>query len=186
MNYLADVTFRELVGEALKEKPLVLACKLICSMNVNVASRAQGRLIRATNNCCRSFLTHITLNFHLPTDWSHLLSSNIFYFFSGFLYLLCFLSSFLLVQNIQDTQNIPTRCLTQRHRDTERDSFKDSSATQIEKRCYRARNTVTASEKLHVVLNRQNFQENVRRSDPANLIYKGSPFFLPGKLLKTL
>jgi hypothetical protein len=47
MNYLADVTFRELVGEALKEKPLVLACKLICSMNVNVASRAQGRLIRA-------------------------------------------------------------------------------------------------------------------------------------------
>jgi hypothetical protein len=68
MNYLADVTFREPIGEALKVKPLVLACKLICCMNFNITSRVQGCLIRATNNCCRSFLTHITLNFHLPTQ----------------------------------------------------------------------------------------------------------------------
>lgn len=66
LTYLTNITTRELVGEALKKKPLMFASKLVSSMNLDVAFRAQCRLIGAANHRRRSFLTHITLNLHLP------------------------------------------------------------------------------------------------------------------------
>lgn len=71
---LANVAFRKLVGEALKEQPLVFACKLIRCVYFNVAFGAQSRLVGATNHRRRRLLAHITLNLHLqrfnPVDLS--------------------------------------------------------------------------------------------------------------------
>lgn len=62
---MTNITRRELVGEALKKQPLMLASKLVCSMNFDVAFRAQRRLIGAADHRRRRLLTHITLNLHL-------------------------------------------------------------------------------------------------------------------------
>ena len=78
-NYLACITCREFVWlwEALKEKRLVLACKLIRCMYFHVTFGAQLRLVGTTNHRRRSLLVRITLNFHLqyinpPPPFLHL------------------------------------------------------------------------------------------------------------------
>lgn len=64
-SYLAYVASREFVGERFEKKPLVLACKFICCVHLNIAFGTQRRLVGATYHRRRSFLTHIALNFHL-------------------------------------------------------------------------------------------------------------------------
>ena len=63
--YLADIAARELVGEALKEQPLVLACKLVCCMNLHITLLTQCSLISTADHHSWCLLTSITLDLHL-------------------------------------------------------------------------------------------------------------------------
>ena len=66
--YLTDITARELVGEALKEQPLVLACKLVCCMNLNITLLTQCSLISTADHHSWCLLTSITLDLHLSSQ----------------------------------------------------------------------------------------------------------------------
>lgn len=72
-HYLADIAARELVGEAIQEQPLVLACKLICCMNLHITPLTQCSLISTTDEHSRCLLTSITLNLHLSSLYSQLI-----------------------------------------------------------------------------------------------------------------
>lgn len=72
-NYLTYVTGRELVGEILKKKPLMFACKLICCMNFHITLGTKCCLICTANQGCWCFLTDITLYLHALLDPSLIL-----------------------------------------------------------------------------------------------------------------
>lgn len=74
MEYLADVTTRELGGEAVQSKPLMLAGELVGCVNLHVTGDAECCLVGAAYNRGVRLLAHITLDLHLPRFLSQMCS----------------------------------------------------------------------------------------------------------------
>jgi hypothetical protein len=68
--YLADVAARETGGERLEREALVLAGELVGGVDLDVAARAQHRLVGAAHHRGHRALARVALDLHLSLSLS--------------------------------------------------------------------------------------------------------------------